>query len=456
MKIGVLSRRAPISQNTGPNPEIEHVGGLTRVLPALSDFAELDWTTLTTQSQTGLTGLTKRYSFSELSDQTFQNQITLSLVQVPSVELDQSDWFSAHLIWPVLHDLPVSNFYSLNLNAYFLASAKVCQEISQSGLDETNAGYLVNDFQLSQVPIFLKQSAPDKHITFFLHTPWPKNSPQGDFEREILKFLAAGMLAADVIGFQTARDLRAFEVFVDICLPNEVKSTQLKVNPVSVDVQGLQNHARHISAPEKLQESDISYVHIARSDPVKNTLATIAAFTATIDSRDKLSPRKFLDLIIVPSRQQWPLYQDLLQEITQFVITCNAKLDLLDYVPIRLHIGNDYQRAICALARFDYLIICSVADGLNLIVKEGAILNNRDGVIIGTESVGAMSALGQFCVIAKNTQIDGITEAILKATTLDSGTRKAMSMGRQQQVTENDLSHWAQRIVANFKVLEQV
>jgi trehalose 6-phosphate synthase len=146
----------------------------------------------------------------------------------------------------------------------------------------------------------------------------------------------------------------------------------------------------------------------------------------------------------------------LLAEITECVNKYNDVLSSLNYAPIRLHIGNDYQRASQALARYDYLIVCSVADGLNLVAKEGAILNNRNGVIVSTAKVGAMAELGKFCVVAADASQASITHALLEAKDLDFQARKSMSVELKRHIQEFDSSNWAQTVMANFKVLEKV
>jgi len=325
--------------------------------------------------------------------------------------------------------------------------------VANNCADFSNDGYLVNDFQLSQVPSVLRELEPQKPITFFLHTPWPKTRPSNNLAIEILKFLATGMLGADVIEFQTQKDLQAFERFVTEYLPAQPIDIELKVNPVSVNVQDLR-HQSTTAGQIDFHNDDVSYVHIARSDPIKNTLATIRAFTE-IARLNESRARKFLDLLIVPSRQQWPQYQELLAEIADCVEVCNARLSSLDYTPIRLHIGNDYDLAIQALTRYDYLIVCSVTDGLNLVVKEGAILNTRNGVIISTATVGAMAELGNFCVLTDADDVS-IVRALEVAEKLDSNKREEMSVQLKEQIKEFDASHWAQSVIASLKVLQRV
>jgi trehalose-6-phosphate synthase len=99
-------------------------------------------------------------------------------------------------------------------------------------IDLDNNGYFVNDFQLSQVPATLKNLDPNKPVTFFLHTPWPKVIPRNNSAIKILEFMATGMLGADVITFQTQRDLQAFEGFVSDYLPTQTMNMkQYRLTP---------------------------------------------------------------------------------------------------------------------------------------------------------------------------------------------------------------------------------
>jgi trehalose 6-phosphate synthase len=453
LKIGVLSRRAPIGHSADLTATLEHVGGLTRVLPALAEFASIDWTALTTQSQVGLP---RYYSFSDISNQVHQHDINLFLSEVDSQELDLSDWLCAHYTWPLLHDLPIPELSDGALMQHFNAIRGISRAMAVDCINIDNDGYFVNDFQLSQVPVTLREFEPSKPVTFFLHTPWPKSVPSSNIAIKILEFLASGMLAADVIEFQTQKDLQAFEEFVTRHLPLEFANVKLEVNPVSVNVQTLQEQALSNHGLSALREDEVSYVHIARSDPIKNTLATVAAFTELAKDFPASMPRSYLDLYLVPSRQQWPEYQSLLTEIVECAESNNAKLSSLNYSPIRIHVGNDYQRASQALSRYDYLITCSAADGLNLVVKEGAVLNNRNGVILSSKNVGAMAELGEFCVVAAEATGAGIAEALREAKNLSPESRRKMSADLKRHIQEFDSSTWAQNVVANFKVLEKV
>jgi len=451
--VGVLSRRLPISFSTDLIPKVEHVGGLTRVLPALAEFSRINWTALTSVSQIGLP---TQYSFSNVSGENFQHDINIHLSEVSSDDLDLCDWFCANYLWPMLHDLPIPDLDAFDIDLQFESLNQMSRTMARNSFDPNNDGYLVNDFQLSLVTPALRELEPDKSIVVFLHTPWPKAIPKNHGAVKALEYIASGMLAANVIEFQTAKDLEAFKKFAFAHLPIQAAEVKFNINPVSVNVKDLLAQAKSSVSSTHLAEDDISFLHIARSDPIKNTLVAIKAFTLLAKQGMAFKQRFFLDLFVVPSRQRWPEYQLLLSEIIDCAVECNSQLNAFGYDPIRLHIGDDYQVASQALTRYDYLIVCSVADGLNLVVKEGAILNTRNGVVISSPNVGAMAELGQNCVVASGANEIDVFEAMLAATKLNDQSRKLMATNLKFQIQEFDASRWAQMVIANFKILEKV
>ncbi len=71
----------------------------------------------------------------------------------------------------------------------------------------------------------------------------------------------------------------------------------------------------------------------------------------------------------------------------------NAAYGTTDWEPIRILIGEDYQRAVSAMQVYDVLLVNAIADGMNLVAKEGPVLNQRDGVLILSERAGAREQL---------------------------------------------------------------
>lgn len=459
-QLGVLSRRGPISIDSKNIPQLAHVGGLTRVLPELANHCKVNWSVL---ARSEFESNSHSFSYQDFADTQPLFELTITPTQVCSSAA--SDWFCANYLWQVLHDLPVPNLEQNQLASYLEDLTQENQQLVQSALTSTNDAYFINDFHLARVAMLLHESGCTLPISFFLHTPWPKNKVHDEARITVLSFLASGMLAADIINFQTRADLEHFVTFISENLSVQVEagqttichlashSTKLVVNPVSVDSTAL-TKLPYIS-PDNMQDDDTVVVHIARSDPAKNTLGTIAAVIQLIRSQTLTSGRIFLELFIVPSRQDFFEYQNLFLEIKTQVAQFNANFDGGYQNPMRLHIDNDYAKALGALRRYDVLIAPSWADGMNLIVKEAAALNQRNGVIVATPKVGAMAELGGACVISNSPDVVCLAQALEIAFHIPETQREQMLLELKAQLALNDLGSWAAKILRPLVALAQ-
>ena len=454
-KLGVLSRRGPIAIDSQNIPHLAHIGGLTRVLPELANHCDVEWTVLN-RCESGVAS--KSFDYREFSNSKHPYELVISQAQIDSNST--SDWFCANYLWQLMHDLALPHIESAQLTKFLTDLTQENQKILETALSTANNAYFINDFHLAPSVKLLREYDYSVPISFFLHTPWPKNHQQDSVANETLRYLASGMLCADFINFQTPADLKSFVAFVAenfpvritygdlISISSETYSAQLLVNPVSVDATALAQLSH--KPPSDLRDEDLLFVHIARSDPAKNTLGVIAAVTQLLTDRSPKRRRIFLDLYIVPSRQDFLAYQELLMQIQTQVAKFNSGF-VSDYQdPIRLHVGDDYARALGALRRFDVLLAPSWADGMNLVVKEAAVLNVRKGVIVATPKVGAMATLGSSCIIADSPHPARLLEAIELAMKLPQKQRQQMSSELNSLVKSNNLNSWA------FEILQPI
>jgi trehalose 6-phosphate synthase len=56
---------------------------------------------------------------------------------------------------------------------------------------------------------------------------------------------------------------------------------------------------------------------------------------------------------------------------------------------------DDYEQTIAGFTRYDVLLVNPVKDGLNLVAKEGPLVNRRDGVVLLSPEAGAYDELAE-------------------------------------------------------------
>ena len=71
----------------------------------------------------------------------------------------------------------------------------------------------------------------------------------------------------------------------------------------------------------------------------------------------------------------------------------NSKFGNEQWTPIHTFYENNYTQAVAGLKLYDVLLVNSVIDGMNLVPKEGPIVNTKEGVVVLSESVGAHDQL---------------------------------------------------------------
>ena len=87
------------------------------------------------------------------------------------------------------------------------------------------------------------------------------------------------------------------------------------------------------------------------------------------------------------------------------------------------------ERSVAAYKQYDVLLVNAIFDGLNLISKEGPIVNTRYGVLILSENAGAHEELGEWALTVNPFDVSGQAEAIHEALELSSQERREGTLG---------------------------
>ena len=110
----------------------------------------------------------------------------------------------------------------------------------------------------------------------------------------------------------------------------------------------------------------------------------------------------------------------------------NAKWATSDWTPILLDLADNYPRSVAALRRYDVLVVNPIRDGLNLVAKEGPLVNERDGVLVLSPGAGAWDELGCHAVEAHPFDVAGTAEALATALSMPADERATPGPGPQE------------------------
>lgn len=322
---------------------------------------------------------------------------------------------------------------------------------------------MIQDYQLYLAPKMVRQKMmSDKRfiLMHFTHIPWPGTEDLGILPPSMRTAILGSLLACDVLGFQTQEDALNFIRCCESHLPQvdvnfnkgriwyNNHATYVKDFPISIDVSALRRtaEAEEVDKYRRLFESQIGdmqlIVRIDRTEPSKNIVRGFQAFEEMLDLYPEFSGKVQFLAMLVPSRMEVEEYRDYLDELMAAAGRVNAKHGGSEWEPVRVLVGENYPRAVAALQLYDVLLVNSIADGMNLVAKEGPVVNQRDGVVILSERTGARQQLEVGSIVIPPCDVYATAEALHQALIMPRDERREMAMRLRWTVEREDISDW--------------
>ena len=153
---------------------------------------------------------------------------------------------------------------------------------------------------------------------------------------------------------------------------------------------------------------------------------------------------------LAPSRTRVRQYQRYADEVEQHVQSINSTFGTEDWLPVRTFYENNYTQAVAGLRLYDVLLVNSVIDGMNLVAKEGPIVNTKNGSIILSESVGAHDQLKRAALSVSPTDIEGTAQAMYKALTMTDEELTQRSETLFNIIETEDVTDWMTRQIRDL------
>jgi trehalose 6-phosphate synthase len=380
-------------------------------------------------------------------------------------------WFIQHYLWdlgnePVIDDR-IHRAWSDGYVAVNRLMADKVIEVARAA--HRPATVLVHDYQLYLMPQLVRKALPDAVIQHFVHVPWPTPQYWKVLPSNMRDAILEGILGCDVVGFQSSLDVRNFLLTCEENLGLQVDERERAVvaagrvvyarhYPISVDAGSTSRLAA--SRGVRRQEEDIArwrppqlIARIDRTDPSKNIVRGFIAYDKLLRYHPELRGRVQFWAFLQPSRQDVPAYARYLRQIRHSAARINNELGTADWQPIRLEIGESERKAIAALKNFDVLLVNPVYDGLNLVAKEGALVNETNGVIVLSENAGAHEELRGNVLSINPFDVEATASALYTGLTMPLEDRRAMHERARDVVRNNDIARWISNQVQDLRDL---
>ena len=465
----VAANRAPVVFERAPDGEFSYsrgAGGLVTALSALAQYLPAIWIACARTQADAEWGQGKI----ELAN---GHEIQVQFIN-PSLDAYDSYynvianpllWFLQHSMWD-LPRYPVINKKTWDAwNDGYQAVNRMFAETIVKISQQTDERPLVmlQDYHLYLAGTYVREMLPRKNcptLMHFTHIPWPGPEYWRILPPTMRQAILEGMCHMDVLGFQTKDDSLNFIRTIQTYLPRASAkyrrqriwyrnhATYVRDFPISIDVESLRELAASETVREYHDEITLTtkscqlIVRVDRIDPSKNILRGFQAFEEMLELHPEHHEKVQFLAILVPSRLDVGEYQDVLDELMAAVGRVNANYGYQDWEPIRLMINENYPRAVAALQNYDVLLVNSIADGMNLVAKEGPVINQRDGVLILSERTGARQQLGPGALVIAPCDVYATAEAIHQALTMPDEQKHENAKLLRWMIEREDITMW--------------
>jgi trehalose 6-phosphate synthase len=377
-------------------------------------------------------------------------------------------WFIQHYLWD-LSNAP--DIRSEEIEAFEFGYNVVNEDLARAVVEELQGSpepvVMVHDYHLYTLPDLVRRALPDVFLHHFVHIPWTQPDAWRVLPTRIREEIFAGLLANDIIGFHTrsyrhnflqcCRDLMDLEVdFGRGVVRAGEREVWVRAYPLPIDHRATRRLAQSARVEAFEQEllqrrRDFLILRVDRADLSKNVLRGFSAFDLFLEQHPEFSERVTFMAQLMPSRTDVPQYAEYLERIEALVAIVNHRHGTPDWMPIQLKLRDDLDEAMAAYKHYDVLLVNAMFDGMNLVAKEGPIVNEREGVSILSENTGAHEELGEYALSVNPFDIQELANSIYAALTMRPAERRRRAEGLAAIVTSRDPGDWIDEQLADIR-----
>ena len=383
-------------------------------------------------------------------------------------------WFLQHYMWnPPYNPAVDASVHDAWENGYVPVNQAFAQAVAaeaRANVSKLPPVIISHDYHLYLLPEMARRELPRAVIQHYIHIPWPTPLYWSMIPRYIVRRICESLCAADIVGFQTPQDGRCFLDTIEEFLPDAKidrlagavelygRRCAVRIYPGSINVEEVQRIAKaprtlEYEARLKAQTGEYTIVRIDRAEPNKNIIRGFRAYEQMLSRRPELKGKvKFL-AFLVPSRTHIRQYQRYLEEVKQTIRQVNETHGSGDWQPITPFIENNYAQAIAGMKLYDALLVNTLVEGMNLVAKEGPVVNGRHGALILSQSSGAPRQLAPGALSIAPTDLPGTAEALYQAITMPPTERRRRANILYQAVCRQDNNDWLRRQLTDIATL---
>lgn len=353
-------------------------------------------------------------------------------------------WFAHHDLW----NRPYAPSFDDEAWAAWNAYESVNRRFAEAAAEHAGPGatVLVQDYHLSLVPGLLRSMRPDVAVGHFSHTPFASPSSLAVLPPAWAVRIVSSLAAADLLGFHTHRWEQRFASCADEL--GVAVTARTGAFPLGPDTASLEADMASDGVAAAARALDVvidgrrCVVRVDRAELSKNVLRGLDAFALLLERNPSFVDDVVHVVALNPSRGGLAAYRDYLAECRTAVDALNERFGREVVV---CSVEDDYHRSIAALMRADVLVVNPIADGMNLVAKEGPLCNRRDAPLVLSTAAGAHEQLAPHCLSVHPYDVRGTADAMANALEMSPGERAERAAGLRAGAVVESPPDWLAR-----------
>jgi len=376
--------------------------------------------------------------------------------RVRLLDLDPSDFRASYdevcnaALWFVhhgLYDLARSPAFGPDWPDAWAAYERINAAFADAVIETAppDATVLVQDYHLCLLAARVAERRPDLRCIHFAHTPFATPDWLRVLPDPVPQRLLSGLAAHHACGFHAPRWAEAFEACCDTF---GVARPRTFVSPLGPDHDDMASAAASEACGRALATLDealgdrLLVTRVDRIELSKNLVRGFEAFDLLLDRRPEWRGRVMMAASCYPSREGVPAYTTYRREVEEVVARINDRWGTPDWQPVRYDDSDDFPGSVAALRRADVLLVNPILDGLNLVAKEGPLVNDHDVVLVLSTEAGAWAELSDEAIGINPFDVAATAEALHRALSMPAAERSAHAAAVRARIAARTPADW--------------
>lgn len=363
-------------------------------------------------------------------------------------------WFLFHGLFDLVRNPTFDESFSSAWDAYVTVNRAFADAVREHAPDGDTV--LVQDYPLALVPGMVRAARPDLRVAYFTHTPFC-----GPSSIRVLPDHVAGAicesLASVPAGFHTDRWAREYLASIREVLGRDLPAEACFTAPLGPDPEAFAGIAASDPVAEAARELDVLrgdrklIFRTDRIDPAKNIVRGFVAYDHLLAAHPEWRERVVFVAMLTASRENLAEYVTYQKEVDEAAASVNERWSTDSWQPVVVDTRDNFLRSVAAFTRYDVLLVNSLKDGLNLVAKEGPLVNRRDGVLCLSPEAGAYAELQEAAVAVHPFDVEQAATALHVALSMGADERATRAARLRELVRAHTPRTWLDALVSHAR-----